>query len=119
MCRCSRLLPSWRAPWVLPDSTRAALTRRSPGQVHEKVLRLHLQRAIRAAGEAEVDGPPRHLVRDIRGIAKPEPEEQHHALEAFGLHFLAAVYRVENLGGIAVEPRVPAPARIFDALHGL
>src|ERR1700674_218439 len=103
MCRCSRLLPSWLAPWVLPDSTRAALTRRAPGQVREKVLRLQLQRAIRAAGKAEVDGPPGHLVHHVRGVAKLEPEEQHHALEAFGLHFLAAVERVEDLGGIAVR----------------
>src|SRR5258706_2132613 len=119
MCRYSRLLPSWRAPWVLPDSTRAALTRRPPGQVHEKVLRLHLQGAIRAAAEAEVDRPPGHLVHHVRAVAKLEAEEQHHALEPLGIDFLAAVERIEDLGGIAVEPRVPAPARIFDALRGL
>src|SRR5688500_20324922 len=72
---------SWNLPSDPLDSTRAGLGRRPERQVHEQVLRLHLEGAVGAASEPEIDRAALHVRQGFARVEEAEAKEEHEALE--------------------------------------
>src|SRR5687767_5542401 len=106
---------SWTLPSDPLDSTRAGLGRRPERQVHEQVLRLHLDGAVGAASEPEIDRAALHLRRGFARVEESEAKEEHEALELVRGDGLAAIEGVQDRRSVDVQADVPAPALVVDA----
>src|SRR5688500_3614564 len=98
---------SWNLPTDPFDSTHAGLGRTPQRQVHEQVLRLHLEGAVGPASEAEVDRAALHFRQGFAGVEESEAKEKHQALELVRGDCLAAIEGVQGRRGVDVETDVP------------